>query len=89
MDTPVVGGFDGVRGEFYGEEEDNGRPVKLRYLWNKRDRDHTRWEQAFSYDNRTWATNWTADFVRADTARVCEAGRPKRQARDSVMPPGV
>jgi hypothetical protein len=23
-------------------------------------------------------TNWTADFVRADAATVCNAGRPKR-----------
>jgi hypothetical protein len=42
------------------------------------DRNHARWEQAFSYDNRTWETNWTAEFVRADPAAVCDDGRPKR-----------
>ncbi|HEU0179164.1 MAG TPA: hypothetical protein VFV58_33275 [Blastocatellia bacterium] len=78
MEPPVVGGFDGNHGEFYGEDQDNGRPVKVRFTWNKLDRDHARWEQAFSYDNRTWETNWTADFVRADPATTCEAGRPKR-----------
>ena len=78
LETPVLGGFDGNRGEFYGEDEDNGRPVKVRFKWNKLDHDHARWEQAFSYDNHTWDTNWTADFVRADTAAVCVAGRPKR-----------
>ena len=65
-------------GAFYGEDQDNGRPVKVRYTWDKLDRDHAHWEQAFSYDNRTWETNWTADFVRADPAAICEAGRPKR-----------
>ena len=78
MDVPVVGGFDGDRGEFYGEDEDGGRPVKVRYSWTKLDHDHARWEQAFSYDDSTWETNWTAEFTRADTAKVCEAGRPKR-----------
>ncbi len=78
MDTPVVGGFSGNRGEFYGEDQDAGRPVKVRYTWSKLDHDHARWEQAFSYDNRTWETNWTADFTRADPAKVCEAGRPRR-----------
>jgi hypothetical protein len=78
LETPVVGGFDGDRGEFYGEDVDAGRPVKVRYSWIKLDRDHARWEQAFSYDDRTWETNWTADFARADAAAVCEGGRPKR-----------
>jgi hypothetical protein len=68
----------GKHGEFYGEDSDDGRPVKVRFIWDKMDRNHARWEQAFSYDNRTWETNWTADFVRADAAAVCNAGRPKR-----------
>lgn len=75
---PVVDGFDGNHGEFYAEDRDNGQPVKVRYTWDKLDNDHARWEQAFSYDNRTWETNWTADFVRADSATTCKGGRPKR-----------
>ena len=78
LGTPVVGGFQGNRGEFYGEDEDGGRPVKVRYAWTKLDADHARWEQAFSYDGRTWETNWTADFTRADPATTCEQGRPRR-----------
>jgi hypothetical protein len=78
LETPVVGGFKGNRGEFYGEDQDAGRSVKVRYTWNKLDANHARWEQAFSYDDRTWETNWTADFVRADPAKMCKAGRPKR-----------
>ena len=76
--VPVVGGFDGNHGEFYAADQADGRPVKVRYTWSKLDRDHARWEQAFSYDNRTWETNWTADFVRADTAATCTEGRPRR-----------
>jgi hypothetical protein len=78
LDVPVVGGFEGDHGEFYGEDRDNGCPVKVRYTWTKIDRDHARWEQAFSHDDRSWETNWRADFVRAEPAKTCEAGRPKR-----------
>ena len=76
--VPMVGGFDGRRGEFYGIDRDNDRPVKVRYLWEIRDRDHARWEQAFSYDDRTWETNWIADFERADEVKTCAGGRPRR-----------
>ena len=78
LEAPVLGGFQGNHGEFYGEDQDNGRPVKVRFTWNKLDGDHARWEQAFSYDDRTWETNWTADFARADTAATCSGGRPRR-----------
>lgn len=77
LEAPVVGGFDGDRGEFYGEDSDGGRPVKVRYVWNKLDRDRARWEQAFSYDGKAWETNWTADFKRADAAEACRDGRPR------------
>ena len=76
--APVVGGFDGSHGEFYSDDQDNGRPIKVRFVWDKLDRDHARWEQAFSFDNRTWETSWTADFTRANAAKVCEGGHPKR-----------
>ena len=79
VDPPVVGGFDGERGEFHGEDVDGGRPVKVRFVWTKRDHDHATWEQAFSYDGgRSWEVNWTADFLRANAAKVCERGRPRR-----------
>jgi hypothetical protein len=83
LEAPVVGGFKGDRGEFYCEDQDGDRPVKVRFTWVKLDADHARWEQAFSYDDRTWETNWTADFVRADAAKVCQpssSGRPRHTA---------
>jgi hypothetical protein len=80
--VPEVGGFDGDRGEFYAQDHAaDGKPIKSRYLWTKLDRDHARWEQAISYDDRTWETNWTADFTRVDPAQVCDNGRPKRSAQ--------
>jgi hypothetical protein len=63
--APEVGGFTGDRGEFYGDDEDDGRQVKVRYIWIKRGPDAAHWEQAFSYDEgRTWETNWVNDLRR-------------------------
>jgi len=76
--VPVVGGFADNRGEFYANDTVDGRPIKVRYLWLITDHNHARWEQAFSYDNQTWETNWTADFTRADANTVCDHGRPRR-----------
>src|SRR5262245_60330441 len=77
--VPVVGGFVGNRGEFYANDTVDGRPIKVRFIWTIADHDHAHWEQAISYDDRTWETNWTADFTRADASVVCDSrGRPGR-----------
>lgn len=66
LQPPVQGGFLGDRGEFYGEDLDDGRFIAVRYLWLKRAaHGGPRWEQAFSLDGRSWETNWTMDFRRA------------------------
>jgi hypothetical protein len=77
MGPPQIGGFDGDRGEFYGDDEDGGHRVLVRYVWTKQPPDHARWEQAFSRDGKTWETNWIADFTRADTAATCVGARPR------------
>jgi hypothetical protein len=66
IDVPVVGGFkDGV-GTFYADDTVDGRPIRIRFLWSRRDADTLRWEQAFSDDaGGRWETNWTMDFHRA------------------------
>jgi hypothetical protein len=61
---PVVGGFTGDRGEFYGEDVDDGRPIKVRFVWTRLGPDKAHWEQACSYDGSTWETNWVNDFER-------------------------
>ena len=75
---PVIGGFQGNHGEFYGADEIDNRPVKVRYMWDKIDHDHAGWQQAFSFDNQTWETNWIGEFTRAQTSEVCVNGQPKR-----------
>jgi len=71
LEPPYVGGFQGTRGEFYGDDDYDGRPIKVRVIWTNPDRDHARWEQSFSFDDRTWEVNWISDFTRGDPAVLC------------------
>ncbi len=71
LEPAYVGGFQGTRGEFYGDDDYDGRPIKVRIIWTHPDPDHARWEQAFSFDDRTWEVNWISDFTRGDPAVLC------------------
>jgi hypothetical protein len=67
LGAPVTGGFEGPLGTFDGDDEDKGRPVRVRFLWHRDNPGAPRWEQSFSYDEgRSWELNWTMDFGRAD-----------------------
>jgi hypothetical protein len=51
--------------EFYGDDELDGRPMRVRYLWDVRSRDDFGWEQAFSFDgDDTFEIDWVMDFSR-------------------------
>ena len=64
--APVHGGFEGDRGEFFGDDIEAGTPVLARYIWSGRTTGQPRWEQAFSIDGgREWETNWVMTFERA------------------------
>jgi hypothetical protein len=60
--TPsVYGGFRENVGEFYGDDQLEGRPIKVRFVITRHGRDKARFEQAFSADGgKTWETNWIA-----------------------------
>jgi hypothetical protein len=68
---PVVGRFGaGGRGVFTAEEEYEGAPIVVRFLWSEITATSCRWEQAFSTDGgATWETNWIADFSRTGNDR--------------------
>jgi hypothetical protein len=66
LEAPVTGRFSGNRGEFYGDDTWEGKPIRVRFLWTKVDLTHARWEQAFSTDGgKSWETNWTVDWTRS------------------------
>ena len=65
----VCGGFtqrpDGPFGIFYGDDESDGRAIRVRYIWSRITEEGARWEQAFSADGgSSWETNWYMDFTR-------------------------
>jgi hypothetical protein len=61
---PVHGGFTGNRGDFYGEDNDDGKLVAVHFIWTKLGNNRARWQQAFSLDGHAWETNWIMEFTR-------------------------
>ena len=77
LTRPVHGGFRDGRGEFFGEEDLDGRAVLVRFVISEITADSARFEQAYSQDGgRSWETNWIA----VDT-RIEEPARPTTGAR--------
>jgi hypothetical protein len=78
LDPPVIGRFDGDRGEFYGDDTfpqvlssartggiPIGTDVRVRFVWSGVSPTAARWEQAFSVDGgENWVTNWIMEFSR-------------------------
>lgn len=65
MAKPTVGEFKNGRGEFYNQEDFNGRAVLVRFIISDIKPDSCHFEQAFSDDGgKTWETNWIADDTR-------------------------
>lgn len=65
LDPPVMGAFkDGV-GTFFADDQLDGKPIKVRFLWSDITPTSARWRQAFSPDGgRTWEENWEMRFTR-------------------------
>ncbi|MCB1037844.1 MAG: hypothetical protein KDD47_28680 [Acidobacteria bacterium] len=65
LQPPVVGSFEGDTGVFEGQDELRGQPIRVRFLWSRKDPARPRWEQAFSADDgQTWETNWVMQMTR-------------------------
>ena len=62
---PVVGQFNGNRGEFYDQENYKGRAILVRYVWLNISPNSARMEQSFSPDGgKTWEVNWICELSR-------------------------
>jgi hypothetical protein len=63
---PVVGEFKDGHGEFYDQEEINGRVIFTRYAWSRINTPTPHFEQAYSDDGgQTWEVNWITDQTKA------------------------
>ena len=65
LGQPTIGRFVDGRGEFYDQEDFDGRAVFVRFVITPLDADTIRFEQAFSDDGgKTWEINWVATDTR-------------------------
>ena len=65
LSPPTIGEFRNGRGEFYGQEDLDGRAIFVRFLISDITDDSCRFEQAFSADGgQTWEVNWIATDTR-------------------------
>jgi hypothetical protein len=61
----MVGSFENGIGEFYNQEELDGRSIFVRFVFSEIMPTSFRLEQAFSEDGgKTWEANWIAEFER-------------------------
>ena len=66
LDTPpVVGGFNGKRGEFFHQENFKGRTILVRYVWLDHFAEVVAHGAVFSPDGgKTWEVNWICELSR-------------------------
>jgi hypothetical protein len=56
-------------GEFFADDQLEGKPIRVRFVWSDITANSARWQQAFSDDaGTTWETNWVMDFERSQDA---------------------
>ena len=61
LGTPTVGEFKNGRGEFFDQEDFNGRSVLVRFIISDIKPESCKFEQSFSTDGgKTWEANWIA-----------------------------
>jgi hypothetical protein len=82
LDPPVKGRFENGVGTFYSDEMQEGKPMRVRFVWSNITPTSARWEQSLSSDSgKTWATNWIMNFNR-DTANSAQGAAAQPEVRD-------
>lgn len=70
LQAPVHGGWHGDIGEFIGEDDDDGRRIRARYVWERLGPERFRWSQDFALvdpaggPDGPWERNWVMDGER-------------------------
>jgi hypothetical protein len=82
LDPPVKGRFENGVGTFYSDYTQDGKPMRVRFIWSNITPTSARWEQSLSSDGgKTWATNWIMNFNR-DTANSAQSASARSDVRD-------
>lgn len=65
VNAPMPGRFENGVGTFLSEDEDNGRPIKVRGIWDRITPTSCRWYQSASRNGgATWEDSWYMDWTR-------------------------
>ena len=65
LQTPTIGQCSGNRGEFFDQEDFEGKSILVRFIFSDLAADSFRTEQSFSPDwGKTWEPNWVGTFTR-------------------------
>lgn len=66
LDPPVIGGFDGISGSFFGDDLFEGQPIRVRTTYRSIDARRAEWTQAFAKAGTDdWEVNWIMEFSRS------------------------
>jgi hypothetical protein len=69
LSAAQVGQFTQGKGEFYSQDNSEGKSILVRYVWSKATSTSAHFEQAFSADGgQHWDVNWTSDMRRIGDA---------------------
>lgn len=70
LGLPTIGEFKHGVGEFFDQEQFNGRAIFVRYVWSQITPNSAHFEQSFSADGgKTWEVNWITDQTRVAEPR--------------------
>src|SRR4030095_1959506 len=85
INKPMIGEFNDGRGEFFDQEEFNGRMILARNGFSNITPNSSRFEQAFSNDGgKIWETSWVMTFMRQEPSEEkFAASRTKPQPTSS------
>lgn len=66
---PVQGRFANGIGTFFADYEQDGKPMRMRFIWSDMTPTSARWQRAISADGgKTWVSTWFIDLERTRTA---------------------
>jgi len=82
LGAPNVGEFKNGRGEFYSQDQFNGRTVLVRQIYSDITQNSYHFEQAFSDDGgKTWEANWVASLTRESAAQTAQQQSSSDESR--------
>jgi hypothetical protein len=65
LGAPLHGAFASGIGTFFGDDDFDGKPIRIRFIWSEITAQSAQWQQAFSANGGvTWEDNWVMRFTR-------------------------